>query len=144
LPIIELSTDIKQAVTIMDGDFVTIVPFGHTGFYTLGDVSRSIIETKYSKEGVPWSSEYIASLSTRFEEMVEANSHYIPVLAKSKYIRSMFAVLPILKQSKETDARVTAITEHGRGCWSVFEGKIVTSVQAARDIANRIVNSNLS
>jgi len=140
VPIVKLPTNICEAVTIMDGEFVTIVPIGHTGLYTFGDVGRSIREVKFSTGGVPWTQDYINSLASRFEEMKEANPYYIPITAKAEYVRSMYAVLPILPNSNDTDARLTAVTNHGDGCWSVFEGKIVTSVEAARDVANQIIN----
>lgn len=140
VPIVKLPTNRRQAITIMDGPFVTIVPIGNTGLYTFGDVARSVREIKFSTDGVPWTEAYIKSLPSRFLEMKEANPYYIPIIAKAQYLSSMFAVLPILPDSNETDARLTAVTEHGRGCWSVFEGKIVTAVGAARAVAKQIRN----
>lgn len=140
VPIIKLPTNVCEAVTVMDGPFVTIVPIGHSGLYTFGDVPRSILETKFSTGGVPWTQEYINSLPTRFEEMKQVNPYYIPIIAKAEYVKSMYAVLPILPKSDDTDKRLTMITNHGRGCWSVFEGKIVTAVQAAREVVNNIKN----
>ena len=138
VPIVRLPTHLRQAVTIMDGPFVTIVPIGNTGLYTFGDVARSIIETKFSTGGIPWSQDYIKSRPSRFEEMKAANPYYIPITSQAEYVESMFAVLPILPNSNETDTRLTAVTNHGRGCWSVFEGKIVTAVAAAREVADQI------
>lgn len=140
VPVIKLPTDILEAVTIMDGPFVTIVPIGHSGYYTFGDVGRSIRETKLSTGGIPWTQQYIDSLPTLFEEMKMANTYYIPIIKEAEYIKSMYAVLPTLPSAEKTDARVTTVTEHGSGCWSVFEGKIVTSVATAREVANYIRN----
>jgi UDP-N-acetyl-D-mannosaminuronic acid dehydrogenase len=136
--VVKLPTEICEAVTIMDGHFVTIVPIGHTGLYTFGDVGRSKREIKFSKGGVPWTKEYMDLMPTLFEEMKEANPYYIPIISKAEYVRSMFAVLPVLPEAKDTDERLTTVSDHGHGCWSVFEGKIVTSVKVAREVAECI------
>ncbi len=138
LPIIRLPKMSPAAVTIMDGPFVTIVPVGHSGLYTLGDVPRSIIEVSHSWGGIPWTAKYMNAISSRFSEMKIADEYFIPIIAEAEYVRSMFSVLPVLPDRLETDERLTAVTYHGSGCWSVLEGKIVTCVTAAKQIVREL------
>lgn len=135
LVIVELPRPQLLAVTVMDGPFVTIIPVGDSGrYYTLGDAKRSIHDIKFSPVGPPWSKADIAGRVSRFPEMRENNPFFIPIIKDAKYIKSIFSILPILPNLGATDERITSVTDHGRGCWSVFEGKIITCVTAAKKI----------
>ena len=63
---------------------------------------------------------------------------FMPIVEKAKYVKSIFSVLPIQPHAHDTDARLTIVTNHGEGCWSVFEGKIITCVSAAKEIARNL------
>ncbi len=134
LPVVRLPTQTRVSVTIMDGPFLTLVPMAEISVFTLGDVPRSICEIRFSDGGIPWTKEEIESRTSRFHEMKEANPFYIPIIAKAHRLHSMFTILPILPNSDVTDERLTAVTSHGEGLWSVFEGKIVTCVRAAKEV----------
>lgn len=136
--IVKLPVQKRIAVTVMDGPFVTLVPTGERGIWTFGDVPRSIHEVKITTTGVPWSTEQIHGCKSRFDEMKKASPYFFPIISQAEYIKSMFTILPIWPESDETDERLTTVTNHGNGCWSVFEGKIVTCVTAAREAAGQI------
>ena len=138
LVVVDLPRKTPIAVTIMDGSFVTLVPMGVPGQFTLGDVARSIHDTRISSGGIPWSVEERRRPS-RFEEMKKNNPRFIPIVKEARYIQSIFSVLPVRPNSNSTDARLTAITNHGRGCWSVFEGKIITCVTAAEEVGRQML-----
>lgn len=128
----------RIGVMVLDGPFVTILPLSGAGEFTLGDAPRSIHEVRVSAGGIPWTKSYIAEVRSRFREMQAHNPFFIPIIAKAEYVRSMFAVLPALPAAAATDARPTIVTDHGHQCFSVFEGKIITCVTAAKDIARRL------
>ena len=139
LVVVELPRPKLLAVTVMDGLFVTLIPFGDGGrYYTLGDVARSMHDVKISTDGPPWSKADIAGRVSRFPEMQENNPFFIPIIKDVKYVKSIFSILPVLPDSNSTDERITAVTDHGRGCWSVFEGKIITCVTAAKTIKRNL------
>lgn len=125
------------AATIMDGPFATLVPAGHTGLFTLGDVPLSIHEIRVSSGGVPWSQKELreVTLRSRAREIMERDADFIPAVRAAELVQSLWAILPIMPESKATDERRTEVVDHGAGCWSVFEGKIITAVTAARKIA---------
>lgn len=136
--IIKLPINKRVGVTIMDGPFSTIVPMAELGHWTLGDVPRSVHEKRITNGGVPWTLEEMENYKTRFEDMKIANRFYIPILTQAEYIKSMFTVLPILPDSDKTDRRLTTVHSYGYGCWSVFEGKIVTCVTAAKEVVKQL------
>lgn len=136
--IVGLPTKSKVAVTVMDGPFVTLVPTGELGIWTFGDVPRSIKEIKFSSTGVPWSATQISECQSRFNEMKKASSYFFPIIEKADYVKSIFTILPVWPEKDKTDERLTTVTDHGHGCLSVFEGKIVTCVTAAKKVATLI------
>ncbi|MBI5412991.1 FAD-binding oxidoreductase [Candidatus Peregrinibacteria bacterium] len=138
LVVVKLPTVQQLAITVVDGPFVTIVPLSEPGYFTLGDVSRSIHDTCLSSGGIPWSSEEIDLSKSHFYEMKKFNPYFIPLISQAEYVKSIFTVLPIRPNVNETDERLTSITNHGLGCWSVFEGKIVTSVSTAKMVAKTL------
>ncbi|MBI2989735.1 MAG: FAD-dependent oxidoreductase [Candidatus Magasanikbacteria bacterium] len=138
--LVKLPIKERTAVTVMDGPFVTLVATAEPGIFTWGDVPRSIHETKISKEGIPWTSEEIRTPKSCFTEMKIHDPYFIPITARAELIKSMRAVLAIEPQTEKTDQRLTAITNHGRGCWSVFEGKIITAVSTARALVKEIIS----
>lgn len=130
------------AVTVMDGPFVTLVPMVERGRYTLGDVVRSIHDIKNYTACPPWSKDDINGRVSRFPEMKESNPFFIPIIKDAEYIQSIFSILPIRPNSDATDKRITSVTNHGRGCWSVFEGKIITCVSAAKKIKEELMKES--
>ncbi len=142
LIVVELPRPQFIAVTVMDGPFVTLVPIGKGGRYTLGDVTRSIHGKEISTSGPKWSKADIAGRVSRFPEMQENDPFFIPIIKDAKYVQSIFGVLPARPNSNATDERITSVTDHGRGCWSVLEGKIITCVTAAKTIKRDIQNLN--
>lgn len=136
--IVKLPISKRVGITIMDGPFSTIVPMAETGCWTLGDVPRSVHEKTITTGGVPWTLTEMEYYQTRFEDMKIANRFYIPILSQAEYVKSMFTVLPILPDSDKTDRRLTTVHNYGQGCWSVFEGKIVTCVTAAKEVKKQL------
>ena len=129
----------KCAVTIMDGDFATLVPQGSspTG-YTLGDVPLSIHEEVNRRRYEARFRDWTKGRSTRWPEMQNRCLEWFPILKRATYVSSMFVTLPVEQRQMETDGRPTIVTDHGFGCWSVLSGKIMTSAKAAKVICEGI------
>ncbi len=132
-------------LTVMDGPFFSIMPFGHTGLHSLTAVSFTPHLTSYDK--VPTfgcqrkaadsgcSSESLANCSM-CKYRPESAWPYMDHLARKyilpeydyKYQRSLFSMKPILKSSEIDDSRPTAIRVNHRNpdMISVLSGKINT------------------
>lgn len=132
--VIELpETQSRVAATIVDGDFATIVPIpGEPNCYTLGDVPLSIIlEGTRAEIDRFVGNSHIIGTHTRWIEMKHRCSYWFPILKEAKYKRSMYTVLPVVKEFESTDGRPTLVDDHGFGCYSVLSGKIIEAVKAA-------------
>lgn len=127
-------------ITIMD-KFVSILPVDRNGIWSLGDVVRSFHEKKFSSGGMPWTKKELGRISSHRFELLEGNIHFIPILEKAEFLESKWAVLPVKPWRNNDDDRTTEILDYGQGCWSVFGGKIITSVNTAKKIASLIRES---
>lgn len=134
----------KVGITVMDGPFFSIMPFGKTGLHSLTAVTYTPHFT--SRERLPnfdcqkHSNGYCSSvqlgncnnctarpesawphMSTLARKYLKPNFHF-------EYVKSLYAVKPILTASEIDDSRPTVIREHSRkpSFFSVLSGKINT------------------
>ncbi len=143
LAVVKLRTKNKCAVTIMDGPFATLVPVGKSkNLYTLGDVPLSVHKSFEGKTSL--SLDEIKKLpKSRFLKMKERCLKWFPVLKDCEYVESMFVILPTETFAAKTDARPTDVVSHGFGCYSIFSGKILTAVSAAKKVLTQISTREL-
>lgn len=136
--VVKLPTTKRLAVTVVDGPFVTLVPIGRAAAFSLGDVPRSVHDVRRSSGGEPWTPEDVARCRSRWREILQADAAFVPIVAQAEYAGSMWSILPVRPDADATDARPTEVIGHGAGCWSIFEGKIITCVSAARRMAGEM------
>lgn len=121
-----------SSATIIDGDFATLLPIpGTESEYTLGDVPLSI-HWAGNEEELQNLPNFVTK--THWPLIQDRCSYWFPELKNAIYKRSMFSILPIQEQQMLTDGRPTIVDYHGFGCWSIFSGKIIEAVKAARII----------
>ena len=138
---IRLPENIKPvAVTVVDGPFVTIVPTGWPSLYTFGDVPLSVLKVSFGQKGAGQLERLLVNTESRWPEMKERCLKWCPILKQAEYVRSMFAILPVEMAVSKIDARPTDVVDHGFGCYSIFSGKIITAVTAAKQLVNLINN----
>lgn len=131
-------------LTVMDGPFFSIMPFGKAGYHSLTAVTFTPHKTSY--ETVPVfecqkkSGEYCSPLHlgncNECPAKPESAWNYMSNMAHKymkdeygfKYERSLFSMKPILKASEVDDSRPTVIKEHCQHPTfiSVLSGKINT------------------
>lgn len=127
-------------ITVMD-NFITLLPANRQSIFTLGDVVKSMHTSKSSLGGMPWTEKEMAQLQSHRRGLIEGDIHFIPIFSKAEFLESIWTVLPVKPRPDNADNRLTEVINHGQGCWSVFGGKIITSVTAAKQIAKNIRNS---
>ena len=135
-------------LTVMDGPFFSIMPFGLTGTHSLTSVTFTPHVTSYDdvpqfncqqrlleRGGYKCSSECLGNCN-RCPEKPETSWEYMSHLARKymkpeygfRYKESLFSMKPILKSSEIDDSRPTAIKVHSTEPTfiSVLSGKINT------------------
>ncbi len=137
LNIVELPRGLRIGVTIMDGVFPSIIPMGRTPYHLLAHVNASQLIRESSNHLKPLLSR-VSAIESNWSGVLDASVEYLPVLKEARYVRSLFVDRVVDAGASETDARLTDITHHGSGCFSIFAAKIITCVSTADKLAEMI------
>lgn len=132
----------KLGLTVMDGPFFSIMPFGKTGYHSLTSVTFTPHRTSYADvprfsciPGGSCSEGRLGNCST-CENRPESAWEYMSALARKymrddlvfEYEKSLFSMKPVLKASEIDDSRPTVIRYLSKepSFVSVLSGKINT------------------
>ncbi len=131
-------------ITVMDGPFFSIMPFGKTGYHSLTSVTFTPHITSYdslptfecqkhsngfcTKECLGNCNECPAKPKTAWNYMFKLAKKYLKDEYEFKYEGSLFSMKPILKTSEIDDSRPTVIKQFSTNPTfiSVLSGKINT------------------
>ncbi len=135
-------------ITVMDGPFFTLLPFGKTGHYLLYDVTYSNIDTQISR-GLPTSWADSRKMVTgkiaerAFGKMVSNASRWLPSIEEASFVDYLTSPRIVFPNSDKTDKRPSIIeTLPLRNCFiNVFSGKIDHSIWVAREVAQTVEKS---
>lgn len=134
---IELPIKEKIGLSVFDGQFSTIMPRAEEGRFTLAHIKESILEDIVSDNLDP-----IVMISknkkTNRGSILNASITDYPILKEAKVIRPIYMTRVVKANVDDTDERPSEITDHGKGLFTVFSGKIVTCVKTAEKIAGMI------
>ncbi len=141
LNIIELPRGLQIGVTIMDGVFPSVIPMGKTPYHLLAHVNASQLMRESSSQLKPLLSR-ISAIESNWKGVLDASVEYLPVLKEARYVKSLFVDRVVDACVSDTDARMTEITDHGSGCFSIFAAKVITCVSTA-DKLEKIISRQL-
>ena len=129
-------------LTVMDGPFFSIMPFGKTGYHSLTTVTRTPHVTSYDtlptftcQEGEFCTAERLGNCNdcankphTAWNYMSQIAKKYVKQEYEFTYENSLFSMKPILKASEIDDSRPTVIRCFSEKPYfvSVLSGKINT------------------
>lgn len=132
----------NKGITVMDGPFFSIMPFGLTGQHSLTAVTFTPHVTSYDttprftcQEGTGCTPEQLHNCNdcphrpqSAWDYMSHLANKYLKPEYSYTYDRSLFSMKPILKTSEVDDSRPTAIRVNSTGpaMISVLSGKINT------------------
>ena len=134
----------NTGITVMDGPFFSIMPFGKTGYHSLTSVTFTPHKTSYdelptfecqkrskgfcSKEDLKNCNDCIAKPESAWPYMSNLARKYIKDDYKFEYKKSLFSMKPIFKASEIDDSRPTVIKQFTTNPTfiSVLSGKINT------------------
>ena len=149
----------KIGITIMDGDFTSIMPFGLSGYHSISNVRRTpherslkgMPEFSCNKENTICSKENLNIClncpfkpKSWFDSMSYFAKKYLPWIDNVKYIESLFAVKAIPSNVDQTDERPSSVIEDVdlKGYYSIFSGKVDTVIDIVEDLIERIEVNN--
>lgn len=139
VPVVELDIP-RVGITIMDGPFYTLLPFGKTSKYLLYSVEQSVIST-VSSDQMPkeWHCPNDAPFNelnptVYFNNMINDASSFIPILKTAKVIDFLQGPRMVLSNNDCTDGRPSVIKIFDNKYITIFSGKIDHSIWVADDI----------
>jgi len=145
VPIISLALP-PTSITVMDGPFMTLFPYGKTKKFLLYHVEYSVIKTEISKTlNREWLDLHKSPFtgmdkSKHFNTMVKSCSKYVPALADAKLCGYLEAPRMVLPKHEQDDARPSFVTDYGEGYFTIFAGKIDRSLSIADLICLKLNN----
>jgi hypothetical protein len=114
-------------ITVMDGPFWSVLPFPSKGLHSLSHV-RFTPHTSWKEQVAknPYNELADYSNHSRYDRMVRDASRFVPSLACSTQIESLFEVKTVLSMNEGDDGRPILFEEHGtlKGCVSILGGKL--------------------
>lgn len=141
----KVSPNLKNVgITVMDGPFFSLMPFGKTGLHSLTAVSYTPHKTSYdslptfdcqqhsnntcSPKQLGNCNTCIAKPKTAWNYMKGIAEKYLKEDISIEYVSSLYSIKPILKASEIDDARPTVIKKHSSKPTfiSLLSGKINT------------------
>lgn len=118
---------IDVGVTVMDGPFFSLMPFPSKGMHTLSHVRYTPHFSWADKAGVdPYQRLENYSCETRVDRMIRDVERYMPMIAETEYIKSLFEIKTVLVKNEADDGRPILFEKHMElsGLYSILGGKI--------------------
>ena len=147
VPIIRWRSNLKPlGITVMDGKFFTVLPFGKSEFYLLYHVEHTVQDTfigyKYPESWTnPKSAISNTSAKQAFEKMVSSSSYWLPEIINAEYVDYLATIRVVLADVDITDKRPSLINKIStkNPFYTVFSGKIDHSIWVANDLTSRLL-----
>lgn len=139
LLVLDLGNRPRHGVTVIDGPFASLLPFGRTGLFTLGDALLSAHRVR-GRASVREILEWSESRATRWPEIRVHAGAYFPAVLKARRVASLRIVFPLDPATAARDDRTTELTDLGNGRFSILAGKMITCVSTAQELRTRLKN----
>ena len=149
VPIIEIDLPL-QGITIMDGPFMTLLPYGKTDHFALYHVRHSVIETEISstmrREWLSPEKGPFARLNKEayFQQMLQACKFFVPSLSDARLCGFLEGPRMVMAEHEKDDARPSILQDYGDGYLTVFSGKIDHFSSIAESICKALGGSKLA
>jgi hypothetical protein len=132
-------------ITVMDGEFFSILPFGKSNNYLLYHVNYAVrgtvIGSAYPEHWVhPKSAVEENEARQAFGDMVNASCYWLPDLRDAEYIDYLATVRVVLANTDDTDRRLSLIEKMATTSpfYNILSGKIDHSLWVSAEVASAL------
>ena len=139
--------DVPVGITIMDGPFMTVLPFGLSGNSLLYHVEHTVIQSEVSHNlNQDWLSKSTSPTNYidkdhHFKKMMEACIEFVPDLSTAELVGFLEGPRVVFSGKDSTDERPSVINVLDKdGFFSVFSGKIDHSIWVADQVTEMVFN----
>ncbi len=138
VPIVEVPIP-PVGATIMDGPFMTLLPYGKSGAFTLYHVTHSVIDAEVSTSlHDDWLDPETAPLQDKeaaFKVIRQACSQFLPALRDARLAGVMEGPRMVVPYGESSDRRPSLVEDYGNGYLTVFSGKIDHCLSIADNVS---------
>ena len=144
VPVIELDWPAPKSITVLDGPFVALLPYGPDGKHLLYHVRHSVIAQAFEKSLDPnWldpqTSPFAAIDQERwYETLLASCCEFIPSLRHGRLTGFVQGPRVVLASRADTDGRPSRVTQHEPGYLTVFSGKIDHCMWVAEEVVSAL------
>jgi glycine/D-amino acid oxidase-like deaminating enzyme len=144
VPVIELDWPAPKSITVLDGPFVALLPYGPDGKHLLYHVRHSVIAQAFEKLLDPnWldpqTSPFAAIDQQRwYETLLKSCCEFIPSVRQGRLTGFVQGPRVVLANRADTDGRPSRVTQHEPGYLTVFSGKIDHCMWVAEEVASAL------
>ena len=133
----------------MDGPFMCIDPLGNTDLHVMGNVVHAIHSTnvgKFPKYDMRFDKLLNNGIIknppiTNIDKFIESAKKFFVDMDKAEHMGSMYTFRTVLPNRDKDDARPTTVERAGNKLFTLFSGKIGTSVYASKTLIDLIKNN---
>lgn len=143
VPIIQMDMP-RVGVTIMDGPFMTLLPYGKSDNFLLYNVEHSLIAKNIATQIDPnWlmpdtAPFYGVDKQQFFEKMIAHCSEFVPALATAKIKGFLEGPRMVLAHRDHTDTRPSMVTCYDQSYFTVMAGKIDHCMWIAEELSLKL------
>lgn len=131
-------------LTVVDGDFLTVLPYGRTGKFLAYGPSISTLN-KVISSGLPQSEDFQLDTS-KYEEanklIASRTRDYLPEWNFQETGQYLKAIRTIRLETKKTDRRTSHIKQSAQNFFDIWSGKIDHCVEIANLITSEVQKCN--
>jgi len=129
IALIEVPEELKNlGITVMDGPFFSTMPFPPLKVHSLSHVRYTPHEAWSDKEGFKEADRYLEGLRIRSNQvlMLKDAQRYLPMLAKARYLESLYEIKTVLVENEIDDGRPILMRQdpHLKNMTTIMGGKI--------------------
>lgn len=135
---LELPGREKFGLSLFDGHFPTLMPRPEEGRYTLAHIKESILKDRVSDSLKGFGYHNVRVIKSNQERILSVSAEHYPILKEAKIVRPIHITRVVKANVDSTDERLSEITSHGNGMYTLFSGKVVTCVNVAKKISKII------
>ena len=147
IPVIKWRKNKKPiGITLLDGNFFSVLPYGKRQKYSLYHVEHSVYK-RFIGERPPkeWlnTSNLIKEEDAKniFKKMCNKASEWLPSIKDAEYESFLSTIRIVLSDAEDTDARPSLIEKMPlKNCFfSLFSGKIDHSIWVSKEVAKKVI-----
>lgn len=139
IPIIKWDIN-SIGITILDGDFMTLLPYGKTNNFLLYHVKHSVFDTKIQNY-LPsdWQTDKSKlikeiEINNIFNKIIDECSLFLPEIKSSSYLGSLQGSRMVLKNQEFDDKRPSSLKNYGNNYYTIYSGKIDHAIEVSEKL----------